>query len=42
VKGPLAKPALPSSLETRTRWRLALVHTPIVGRPGNVRWEIGT
>ena len=33
---------LPSLSDTRTRWRLALVHTPIVGRPLTVRSEIGT
>jgi hypothetical protein len=41
AKGPLWKEPLPSS-DTRTRWRLALVHTPIVGRPFTVRSEIGT
>ncbi len=42
VKGPLTKPAVVSSAETLARWRLALVQTPIVGRPLRVRWEIGT
>ena len=42
VQGPLKVPPALSSANTRARWRLAVVHTPIVGCPLMVSAEIGT